>query len=329
MAVETPPVPRAAVSDACALWRYPKRLPDSLRGGAVALGNFDGIHRGHQAVFSFLKAIEAEIPTGVVSLYPHPLTVLRPAQAPGLLSTVRERYEVIRNLGVSYFYALHFTKHLASISAADFIAQVFVERLGVRHLVVGRDAAIGRGREGNVEYLQRVLPQYGITLHIVPELLIDERRASSREIRRLVSEGDLKGAAMLLGRPVAVTGRVVHGDARGRTIGFPTANLSTAERLLPLCGVYAARVTVEGNVHSAVVNIGTRPTFRGSGQRVEAHLLNYSGGDLYGQRMHIAFIARLRDEQRFTSVEELVVQIQRDCEGALKLLATECCGIDV
>lgn len=321
MVVANRPVSYSATPESFELWRYPTRVPDAIRGGVVALGTFDGIHRGHQAVFSFLKAIEPGAPTGVLTFYPHPMKVLRPVNAPALLSTIRERYEVVRALGVSYLYALHFSQRTASMSAEDFIADVLVDRLGIRHLVVGKDAAIGKGREGDVAFLQRVLPQHEIGLHVVPEFLVEGSRPSSREIRRLVGAGDVAGAAALLGRPFAVSGRVVRGDARGRTIGFPTANLQGCARLVPPRGVYAARVVLGGTVYPAVVNIGTRPTFQGSGDRIEAHLFSWTGGEFYGARIQVGFVERIRDEHRFASREELVAQIRRDCEEALNMLS--------
>jgi riboflavin kinase/FMN adenylyltransferase len=206
------------------------------------------------------------------------------------------------------------------MSATEFIELVLVQSLGAAHLVVGGDVAIGRGREGNLSFLEQALPLYGIKLHPVPKLEIDGVKAGSRKIRELIEGGDVASAAELLGEPFTLSARVGHGDKRGSAIGFPTANIAVGKRLIPKRGVYACRVRVAGAVYQAVANIGTRPTFNGLCERLEVHILDFQPHSLYGQRIHVAFIARLRQEQRFDSVAALGDQIALDISKAREVL---------
>jgi riboflavin kinase/FMN adenylyltransferase len=206
------------------------------------------------------------------------------------------------------------------MSAGEFVERVLVNSLAATDVVVGEDVAIGRGREGNLEFLRRTLPSYGISLHTVPKLKIDGEKAGSRRIRELIANGEVKTAAELIGEPFTISARVGHGDKRGSAIGFPTANIAVSGRLLPKRGVYACTVTVVGVVYMAVANIGTRPTFHGCGERLEVHIIDFNPQSLYGTRIHVAFIARLRDEKRFESVTELTTQIVSDISLAREVL---------
>jgi riboflavin kinase/FMN adenylyltransferase len=242
--------------------------------------------------------------------------VLRGNKEPRPLSSFREKWEQLGELGIELLYGVHFTKEFSKVSAKDFIERVLVDALGAKILVVGEDVAVGHKREGDLAYLQRMLPTYGITRHVVPKLLERGERPSSRRIRELLLAGDVRGAAALLGAPFTVSARVGHGDKRGRQIGFPTANIMCGGRLLPKRGVYACRVNIEGRDYDGVANIGLRPTFNGSGERLEVHILNEHFPSLYGRRLHVSFIDRLRDELKFNSVDELKAQIARDIVDA-------------
>jgi riboflavin kinase/FMN adenylyltransferase len=267
-------------------------------------------------VIQALNDVANERPRVVVSFYPHPVRVVKGDKEPRPLSSFREKWEQLGEIGVELLYGVHFTKEFSRVTAQAFIERVLVDALGATALVVGEDVAIGHKREGDLAYLQRVLPSYGIALHVVPKLLQQGERPSSRRIRELLLSGDVRGAATLLGAPFTISSRVGHGDKRGRQIGFPTANIMCGTRLLPKRGVYACRVNIEGRDYEGVANIGLRPTFNGVGERLEVHILNEHFPSLYGRRLHVSFIDRLRDELKFNSVDELKAQIARDINDA-------------
>jgi len=300
------------------LARYPQQVAESLWGGAVSIGNFDGVHRGHERLLGELRGVASGRPTIVVSFYPHPVRVLRPDVGLRYVSSVREKAERFGELGIDLLYFLHFSRAVSRMSAREFIERILVGCLRAKDLVVGEDVAIGRGQEGNLAFLQRTLPEYGIKLHVVPKLEIQGRKAGSRRIRELIEIGDVRQARELIGAPFTISARVCHGDKRGSAIGFPTANIAVGRRLIPKSGVYACRVEVEGVSYVAVANIGTRPTFQGSGERLEVHILDFPYRRLYGTRMHVSFLSRLRDEKKFDSVDALKAQIAEDISAARK-----------
>ena len=304
-----------------ALYRYPALLPARLRGGVVALGNFDGVHRGHQHVLSHLISVAEGRPKIVVSFYPHPVRVLRGGDEPRALSSLREKRDRLGELGIGLLYGIHFTRTFSKVTAVDFIEDVLVRSLGAKALVVGEDVAIGFQREGNLEFLRRELPRHNIQLHIVPTFEYNKDRPSSRRIRDLLIAGDVAGAGRFIGAPFTVSARVGHGDKRGRTIGFPTANVASGKRLLPKRGVYSCRVSYEGSSYPAVANIGSRPTFNGQGARLEVHIIGETFESLYGKRLYVSFIDRIRDEKKFSSIDELKAQIDHDIAEAKKSLA--------
>jgi len=304
------------------LARFPRALPQQWRGGVVAIGNFDGVHLGHEKVFQVVKQVSAGTkPRIALSFYPHPIRVLRGGDEPRCLSSVREKAERLAALKVDVLYLVHFTKRFSRMSAQDFVDEVLVRALGASAVVVGEDVAVGHNREGNREYLAQELPKRGIELHIVPRFELSGVRPGSRAVRSRVEEGDVRGAAELMGSPFTISARVGHGDKRGTSIGFPTANIAVQRRLIPKRGVYACRVEVLGAHYDAVANIGVRPTFNGRGERLEVHIIDFTPQSLYGKRMHVSFIDRLRDEKRFGSIEELRAQIAADIERARELMA--------
>jgi riboflavin kinase/FMN adenylyltransferase len=300
--------------------RYPQVVPNAMRGGAVTIGNFDGVHRGHERVLECLRKVAGVSPAVLVTFYPHPIRVLRPDVRLRYISSVREKAEACAVLGVDLVYFIHFSRAVAAMSANEFIERVLVNGLAAKHLVVGEDVAIGRDRRGNLDFLSEALPRYGITLHPVQKLEIDGFKAGSRRIRELIEGGDVQLAATFIGRPFTISARVGHGDKRGSAIGFPTANIAVGNRLIPKRGVYACRVLLDGSSFMAVANIGTRPTFNGSGERLEVHILDFELRSLYGTRIHVAFIARLRDETRFESIAALRSQIALDVAEAREVL---------
>lgn len=297
-------------------------------GTVVSIGNFDGVHRGHAAIVAALRehALRHGVPAVGITLDPHPLAVLAPERAPPTLTTAAERATLLRRAGADAVVVLRSEPALLAMPAEDFLAH-FVRRLRPRAFVEGADFNFGKARGGSIETLRQHGARYGYEVHTVDTFraaeLASAPRISSSSIRQALVDGRLDDANAMLGRPYRIVGRVVPGDARGRTIGFPTANLSDVPHMLPQEAVYAGAAQLEsGELHAAAVNVGLQPTFGGHRARVEAHLLEYSG-DLVGQHVGIYFLARLRPQQRCESVAELVEQIRRDVARSREHFAAE------
>ncbi len=303
-------------------------LADSLLGGAMALGNFDGVHLGHQALFR--KAVEAagHARAAAFTFHPHPGKVLQPELAPKLITLLPRKLELFADYGLSAVVVQPFTQEYAATAPETFEQALFRE-LKLKHVVVGGDFTYGRQREGTVETLAAAASAAGATLHRIAPLTVDGVVISSSRVREYILEGRLGAARKLLGRPFDLDGVVVTGKGRGRGIGFPTANVDTLNELRPSPGVYAVRVAQRGPAPGSVpagpwlpgaANIGVKPTFGGSEVTVEVHLIDFSG-DLYGKELRVQFLDRLRAEQRFGSPSELALQIQRDVESARAVIA--------
>lgn len=305
---------------------------------ALTIGNFDGVHRGHQALLDALRQIAEQggLKSALLTFDPHPLAVLRPDQPLRLLTTPRERLHLAAALGIDLGFLQPFSHAVAALEPAEFMGHL-VKQLQVRALVVGPDFALGRNRSGNLEVLAALGAELGYRTHVIEPVDWQDQPVRSSAIRTLLNQGDVATAAELLGRPYHATGLVVHGDQRGRQIGIPTANLQiAADKLWPADGVYATRtylheragmVAIAGapNLFNSVTNLGVRPTVGGTEHRFETHLLDFPepGGsdDLYGQNVTVEFVARLRGEQRFNSFPELVAQIHADIAQARGILA--------
>jgi len=293
--------------------------PDA--GSAVAIGVFDGVHRGHQAVLSDVeaRAEELEVERVALTFDVHPVSVIAPLRAPKLLTSVDQRIEVFDALGIDIVGVLPF-EMVRSTSPEAFVSKVLVGALNARLVVIGADFRYGKDRAGDAYTLRKDGAGYGFEVDDVELLEEADGAISSTTIRRLIAEGDVVGAAELLGRPFELRGEVVHGDRRGRTIGTPTANvLPSPAMAIPRHGVFAARVVAGEELYDSVVNVGVRPTFDGGSVVVEAHLLGYDG-DLYGETISIRLIDRLRDEMRFDGVDSLVAQIRADIDAAQAIL---------
>ncbi len=292
-------------------------VPDAARGGTVALGNFDGVHLGHAAVLRAAHAARPELPLAALTFEPHPREHFRPEDPPFRLTLLPAKAAALRALGVAHVHALPFGAELAAMGAEGFVEQVLHRGLGARHLACGADFAFGHRRGGDVAFLRGAAEARGIGLSVVPHLDDAEGPISSTRIRRLLQDGYPERAALLLGRPFAITGTVSHGDKRGRTIGFPTANIPLGRHLEPARGVYAVRATLaDGRVVPGVANLGRRPTAGGDAvSRLEAHLFDFSG-DLYGQEASVALERFLREERKFESFEALKAQIAVDAAAA-------------
>lgn len=308
-------------------------LATVLTPTAVALGNFDGVHRGHrQVVQPVLKnraivGAEKHLHSTVVTFCPHPQEFFAEQRRP-LLTPLNEKIAQLKQMGLEQLVSLPFNRELASLTPEQFVEGILVKQLQAAHISVGSDFCFGRRRSGTSKDLQGIAARYGINVTIAPLELIDGERISSSAIRQALQQGDLQVANRLLGRPYSLIGQVVRGQQLGRTIGFPTANLHVSpEKFIPRQGVYAVQVQVykteagSSEVIPGVMNIGYRPTVEGTQQTIEVHLLEWSG-DLYGQTVSVHLEAFLRPEQKFAALDDLKAQIQADCEAAKALFAT-------
>jgi riboflavin kinase / FMN adenylyltransferase len=299
-------------------------LPRLPNGSTVTVGSFDGVHLGHQAVLQEIdrRARAAGRASVLVTFDPHPLEVVNPGAAPPLLTTGPERLEILAQSPLDYVLILRFDRQLAELPPERFVRDVLLERCGVRELVIGHDHGFGRGRSGDVDTLRRLGAREGFDVDVVDPVDFGGQHVSSSRIRRAVAGGDLRSARAMLGRPYGVVGRVGQGERRGRLLGVPTINLSelSPRKLLPPDGVYAVAVEWRGGRVGGMMNQGPRPTFHDSRRLLEAHLFDFEG-DLYDEWVRIEWVERLRDIERFASLEHLKEQLQDDRTRALAALA--------
>ena len=302
-------------------------LPPHVKSTVITVGTFDGVHRGHRDVVERLvaRSRSLKIPSVLVTFEPHPLEIVNPSAAPLLLTTHDEKLEVLAETGIDYLAVLPFTAELAAYSAEDFVELVLRRCFRLRELLIGYDHGFGRQRAGNVTVLRTLGERDGFRVDVVdPVGTPDGHSVSSTFIRRAIAGGDLERAAASLGRLYSVSGRVLEGAQRGRTIGFPTLNLGPPppRKLLPPEGVYAVRVQTPVGPVGGMMNLGPRPTFGDSATSLEAHLFD-TAGEFYGAHVRIDFVARLRETRKFASAEHLVKQLrhdERDARNALTLL---------
>lgn len=313
------------------LFRHYTELPADVRGGVVALGNFDGVHLGHQAVIGQAQAIAREkgLPCGVMSFEPHPRSVFKPDRPSFRLTPFRIKARLIEEMGLDFLVMQHFDLAFAAHSAEAFVDQALVAGLGVRHVVVGYDYEFGKGRSGHGALLQQMAADRGFAVTLVAPVSAEGGAVySSTAVRHALSEGRPEEAARILGRWWEIEGRVEHGDARGRKIGFPTANIEIADYLQPASGVYAVFVRMDNGAGAAgphlwrpgVANFGSRPTFDKQGRLLEVHLFDFEG-DLYARHLRVALVSHLRSERKFDSLDALKNQIVEDSQHARRILA--------
>ena len=310
-------------------------LPQAARGAVVAIGNFDGIHRGHQAVIgeAVRHARHDRQPAGVLTFEPHPRRFFKPDGAPFLLTRLRTKARLLNELDVDFLYLLRFDRHLAARTAEAFIDDILVKGLGVSRVVVGYDFVFGKGRTGNPELLRERLAAAGVPVSIMPpvgaadaesESTPEAQVYSSTGVRDSLKAGDPRAAARLLGRPFEIEGRIVHGDKRGRTLGFPTANLKLGEYVRPAFGIYAVRAAIAtGNDwvwRDGVANLGIRPMFGAPEPLLETFLFDFSG-EIYGRVLRVALVEYLRPEQKFADLTALTAQMHADTAAAKVALA--------
>ncbi len=304
----------------------PYSLNDIVEFGretAVTFGVFDGIHLGHQAVINTLlkHAAHDNLASVLVGFYPHPLAFLAPERCPPLLTPLPKRVEILQQFGVDEIVMLSFDAQIASMSPEAFVERVLLEKCRAKHVVVGYACQFGKNRAGNAERLVELSKGYAFDVSVVPPTEIDGAPVHSTRIREALAQGDLRQSAQLLGRPYSLIGTVVHGDGRGREIGFPTANIETQQQVYPPNGVYAIRAKLEERWLDGVLNIGMRPTFNGVNIQVEGHFFNFDE-IIYGKLVEIFLVKKIRSERKFPNIEFLIQQIQRDIAAAAEILAS-------
>ncbi|MBK8176783.1 MAG: bifunctional riboflavin kinase/FAD synthetase [Rhodospirillales bacterium] len=311
------------------VFRHFENLPSEIRGAAVAVGNFDGVHRGHHEVISEAGRIAgaAAIPWAVLTLEPHPKSIFDPGTPPFRLTPYPAKVRLIGEIGPMALVVIPFDSEFARTAPRAFVERVLVHGLGARHVVCGHDFAFGHGRKGTPELLLWMGDEFDFGFTCVPEIKDDDGEPfSSTRIREYLRMGRPDVAAHLLGRPFAIEGEVVSGDQRGRTLGFPTANIKLGEYVRPAHGVYAVRACFTDETGTlawpAVANLGLRPTFGGHEPLLEAHLFDFAG-DLYGRTLRVELIAFLREEKKFDGLELLRAQIAEDCTRARRTLGAE------
>jgi len=303
------------------LLRHLRRVGRRFPVPVLTLGNFDGVHCGHQEILRRLVATARRMHGTAVALtfYPHPVAVLRPQQAPQLITDWRARVERIAAAGVDAIIVQRFTRAFSEVTAEDFVRRFVVDGLGARAVVVGYRVSFGHDRAGRADTLRSLGVKYGFAVEVVGPIEVNGMEVSSSAVRRAISGGDLERARALLGNAPSVAGRVVHGFHRGKGLGFPTANLRLDGVVLPPDGVYAVQAVHRRVVYQGIANLGFNPTFQLAQRGLEVHLFDFAG-DLYGQRVEIRFVQRLRGEEKFPSAAALAAQIARDLEHARRVL---------
>ena len=297
-------------------------LRERHRGSVVTIGNYDGVHRGHQHMLAAVRghAKRLGVPATVITFEPTPREFFEGGTAPSRLMRLREKVEALPLYGVDRMVVLRFDRRMQGMGAQEFVERLLVQGLGVRHMVVGHDFHFARRREGTIATLRDAGARHGFEVEEVGQFLVDGERVSSSLVREALGRGDLARAEQLLGRPYRMAGRVRRGQQLGRKLGYPTANLALHRKVVPLWGIFAVRVSGAGLVdHPAVVSLGTRPTINGTDPLLEVHVLDWEG-DLYGRFLDVDFVQRLRDEKRFESLDALVAQMHRDAAQARAVL---------
>jgi riboflavin kinase / FMN adenylyltransferase len=300
-------------------------LPDAPEGCVATIGNFDGVHLGHQAVLTQLamKGETLGLPAVVITFEPQPFEYFVPDQAPARLTRFREKVEALSVYAIQQICVLRFNETLARMKAETFIQRLLVDGLNVRYLVVGDDFRFGRHRKGNFAMLQQAGRDHGFQVVNMHTFAIDHKRVSSTRIRDALRQGDLETAERLLGRPYRVSGRIAHGDKRGRKMGFPTANIHLHRCKIALSGVFAVQLFgLDEEPINGVANIGIRPTIGGDKALLEVHLFDFQR-EIYGEHVQVHFLHKIRDEQRFDGLEGLMAQIEKDCEQARAFFADQ------
>lgn len=300
-----------------------KNIQKKFDKSILTLGNFDGLHLGHQELVRMIihRAREVGAVSMVVTFRPHPLKILAPEKCPPLISIYEEKIRLFERLGIDVLVKIPFTLEFSSMSPEDFVRDILCNTLGAKEIFVGYNYRFGRGREGDIQKLRTLGEKYGFTVREIEQIAVDGEVISSTKIRTLLRHGDVEHAAKLLGRTYAITGIVVRGDGRGKGLGFPTANIAPKHAIIPADGVYAVRLVVRERVYDGIANIGMRPTFNKKILAIEVHVFNFSE-DIYGEDISLCFIRKIREEKKFKGSEALVTQIKSDIETAKEILSS-------
>ncbi len=297
---------------------------NGIKNAVVTIGTFDGVHLGHQEILSRIIELAKKNngETALVTFWPHPRFVINPEDdSLKLLSTFEEKAGILDSLGIDHLIKIKFTREFSQWSSEKFIQEVIISALHTKKLVIGYDHHFGKDREGSFDHLKEHSARYGFTVEEISRQDIDDVGISSTKIRTALAEGAVERASEFLGRPYEIMGSVIQGDKIGRTLGFPTANIlvEAPYKLIPEDGTYAVKVLIAGNTYNAMLNIGVRPTVNGKERRMEAHLFDFDQ-KIYGEKITVLFIKRLRDEHKFESKEALMQQLTKDKEAAIKIL---------
>jgi riboflavin kinase/FMN adenylyltransferase len=293
-------------------------LPEDIKNPVVTIGNFDGVHWAHQAIFKKVieRAKDLNGTSVVITFEPHPIKVMSPDKARPLITLLEQKGELVINQGIDIFLLIKFTREFAAIPARDFVKDILVDKLGIKEVVVGYDYAFGHRREGNIKLLKEMGQQFNFEVHQVGTVYVGNSLVSSTSIRNLIMDGRVSEAKRLLGRNYQIRGEVIRGrDRGGPLLGYPTANLRLVDELIPKEGVYIVTVDLDGKIYQGLTNIGYNPTFKDKTLSVEAHIFDLSA-DILKKKIKINFISHLRDEITFASVKELSKQISRDIKQA-------------
>lgn len=293
-------------------------LPEDIKNPVVTIGNFDGVHWAHQAIFKKVieRAKDLNGASVVITFEPHPIKVMSPNKAKPLITLLEQKRELVLNQGIDIFLLIRFTLEFAAISASDFVKGILVDKLGIKEIVVGYDYTFGNNREGNINLLKEMGQQFNFKVHEVGPIYVGKSLVSSTSIRNLIMEGKVSEARQLLGRDYQIRGEVIKGRNRGGALlGYPSANVRVEDELIPKEGVYVVTVDVGGKIYQGLTNIGYNPTFKGKTLSVETHIFDFSA-DILKQKIRINFLSRFRDEITFASIKDLSQQISRDVRQA-------------
>ncbi len=301
--------------------RGTKNITGPIPYPVMAIGNFDGVHVGHQALFRITAELarENEGTSIAFTFEPHPLKIIAPEKVPPLLTHFKKKMELIESFEINMVICADFTRKFADQQPRDFSKNILFEKIGVKEVVVGFDYAFGRGREGTIPYLKKMGEEFGFKVHVVDPFQVNDQTVSSSHVRELVEAGEVESASQFLGRNYSITGPVVSGYKTGQAIGFPTANIDTSKVQIPGTGVYAVRVVYENNSYDAVANIGFNPTFNRDRLSVEVHIFDFNQV-IYHHEIEVQFVTRIRSEKTFKSADDLVVQIKQDIDKAREIL---------
>ncbi len=293
-------------------------MTSPLRESAVTIGNFDGVHRGHQLVICQLRRVAAAagLPTVVIIFEPQPIEFFAPDKAPKRLARFRDKIAYLKAQHIDYLLCLHFDADLAALSAKEFVQRILIDSLQTRHLVIGDDFHFGRQRQGNFSFLQQNSERFGFRVDETETLLQDGDRVSSTRVRECIQQEDFKRAAELLGRPYSLSGRIAHGKKLGRQLGYPTINIKMGDKTLIVKGIFAVQVKgIDNQPLRGVASIGTRPTVNGVDTILEVYILDFDR-DVYGYRVEVEFLHKIRNEEKFDSLDELTAHIAQDTAKA-------------